>query len=460
MKHFITLSLLLTLSINLWGQDTWVKTFGGKGGEVKGGSIISTSDGDFLIAGTFYCPNGDFKGMDKGGGNDVFVIKLDKSGNQVWKRTFGGSDTDEGYCITATSDDGVLITGGTSSNDGDFKGMYKGGIDVFVIHLDKDGNVLWKKSFGGSDSDMGYSITTASDGSILITGGTSSNDGDFEEMSKSEEDIFVINLDKRGNLVWKKIFGGSKSEYGNSITAGSDGGVLITGGTSSNDGDFAGMILDVSNDEEIEETESTFIVELDKDGNLVWKKCFDGSGIYRGYSMATTSDSGVVISGTTKSEDGDYFMGNDEVSFFVIKLDKDGNELWKEVSGGLHMYSSDIRVTPDDGIVIVGTVAEPIVLVDDNTGNSQGSSVDDIILCKLNSEGEKLWERSFGGKGNREGGASVTTTLDGNIVITGLTDSNDGDFKSMNKGALDVFVMKLDSNGNLKPSGKKKSKKK
>ena len=449
MKHFITLSLLLTLSINLWGQDTWVKTFGGKGGEVKGESIISTSDGGVLITGPFWETKGDFKGMEKGG-TDVFVIKLDKDGEVVWKKVYGGSVNEDHPVIKSTSDDGIVITGETSSNDGDFEGMSKGGEDIFVMKLDKDGEVMWKKSFGGTDDERRPHVCTYPNGDILIMGSTSSNDGDFKGMNKGNGDIFVIKLDKDGEVVWKKVYGGSNPDLAKDVTVYSqDGGILVTGQTMSNDGNFEGLN---------NHGYPIFVMKLDKDGEVVWRKIlFEKVEFYdyeycRRSSVATTSDDGVLFIGWNLS-----VVDEDVVA---IKLDKDGEFVWKKVHGCPDLdEANDVTVTSDDGMLIVGLVSELVELVD-GLGNGEESYESDIKLFKLDKDGDKLWERSFGGKGKKEGGSSITTTPDGHILITGTTDSNDGDFKGMNKGYTDVFVMKLDSNGNLKPSGKKKSKKK
>jgi len=200
MKHLLTLGLLLLLSTtSMLSQETWKKTFGGGWGD-WGNSITTTSDGGILITGETLSCDGDFKGLNKGSEWDVFVIKLDRDGKVLWKKVFGGIDSEWGHSITTTWDGGILITGETLSNDGDFEGMKKGYYDIFVIKLDKDGKVLWKKLFGGSQKDEGHSITTTEDGGILITGGTDSFDGDFEGMSKGPGDIFVIKLDKDGNL--------------------------------------------------------------------------------------------------------------------------------------------------------------------------------------------------------------------------------------------------------------------
>lgn len=230
----------------------------------------------------------------------------------------GGSSEESGESITTTSDGGILITGFTNSNDGDFKGMNKGYQDIFVIKLDKNGEVLWKKTFGGENGELGSSITTTSDGGILVTGYTSSKDGDFKGMDKGVYgDIFVIKLDKDGELDWKRTYGGSKSECGNSLTTTSDGGILITGLTFSYDGDFNGMNKG---------GRDIFVIKLDKTGEVFWKKTFGGENYESGQSMTTTSDGSVLITGGTSSNDGDFKgMNNGGQDIFVMKLDSNGN---------------------------------------------------------------------------------------------------------------------------------------
>ena len=176
-----------------------VKTFGGSG-EDYGNSIIQTSDGGYLFTGRTNSNDGDFSGLNKGG-SDIFVMKLNGSGVIQWNRTFGGSASDNGMSITQTSDGEYVITGGTRSNDGDFSGLYKGGSDIFVMKLNGSGDIQWNRIFGGrSGVELGYSITQTSDGGYVLTGISNSNDGDFSGLNKGGFDIFVIKLNNAGEL--------------------------------------------------------------------------------------------------------------------------------------------------------------------------------------------------------------------------------------------------------------------
>lgn len=167
------------------GNKIWDKTFGGSGFDAAE-SIIQTSDGGYAMA----CLTKS-KGVGK---EEVWVIKLDGTGNKIWDKTFGGSDMDIARSIVATSDGGYAITDFTSS-----KGA--GSYDAWVIKLDGTGNKVWEKTFGGGALDEARSIVAASDGGYAIAGFTSSK-------GAGKEDAWVIKLDGTGHKVWDKTFGG------------------------------------------------------------------------------------------------------------------------------------------------------------------------------------------------------------------------------------------------------------
>jgi len=214
------------------------KTIGGTGDDY-GYSIQQTSDGGYVITGE--------TSSFGAGYSDVFVIKLDSSGNLSWAKTIGGTYSDYGYSIQQTSDGGYVITGETSS-------FGAGYYDVFVIKLDSSGNLSWAKTIGGTSWDYGYSIQQTSDGGYVITGGTYSFGAGYS-------DVFVIKLDSSGNLSWAKTIGGTGWDYGFSIQQTSDGGYVITGRTYS----FGAGYSDV------------FVIKLDSSGNLSWAKTIGGT---------------------------------------------------------------------------------------------------------------------------------------------------------------------------------------
>lgn len=107
----------------------------------------------------------------------VLLFTVDGLGQNTWVKTYGGCNWDNGYSILQTSDSGFVLTGYTYSNDGDFSGMNKGSGDIFVMKLNSSGDLVWKKTYGDSFPEEGFSVITTTDGGYVLTGRTYSNDG-------------------------------------------------------------------------------------------------------------------------------------------------------------------------------------------------------------------------------------------------------------------------------------------
>jgi len=140
------------------GNGTWDKTFGGSGLDWSH-SVRQTSDGGYIIA-----VSTDSYGA---GNDDVWLIRADSSGNVTWDKTFGGSGDDYGHSVQETSDEGYVIAGATGSYGA-------GNDDVWLIKTDSSGNAVWDKTLGGSNSDYGWLIQQTSDGGYIIAGYTDS----------------------------------------------------------------------------------------------------------------------------------------------------------------------------------------------------------------------------------------------------------------------------------------------
>jgi hypothetical protein len=445
----ILLSALIGSNSALYCQDTFVKVFGGTGFE-SGSSVVTTSDGEFILTGDMSSDDGDFEAMHKGK-NDIFVLILEKNGSVRLSKVFGGrgvvqlgqlaSGIDDGRSIRATQDGGFVLAGNTFSNDGDFNGMRRGNGDVFVFKLDKHCKIAWKKVFGGSEEDMVESMTTTLDDGIVLTGYTNSNDVTFGGMNKGRHDIYIIKLDHQGETQWKKVLGGSDEDYGNSIVTTPDGGFVVAGQTWSDDGDFAGLNKGGGD---------IVVIKLDKNGSILWKKVIGGDGMDEASSITVTPDGGYILTGFTLSNDGDFaelHRGARDIT--VVKLDKRGNIKWKVSIGGEgDDEGSCIASTYDGGFVLTGRTSSN----DSDFVNMNHGGVD-IIVVRLDKQGRIVWRKSFGGQG-RDEGHFITAVSDGGFILTGVTESNDGDFKGMNHGRSDIFVIKLDKKGNLQPTEK------
>ena len=222
------------------GTIDWQKCYGGSGIEwVR--SIQQTSDGGYIFAGLTYSNDGDVTGFHssskKIGDPDVWVMKINSTGNIEWQKCLGGSENDEANSIRQTSDGGFIVAGKTRSDDGDVSGNH--GQDAWVVKLNPKGNIEWQKCLGGSWRDEAYSIQQTNDGGFIIAGETMSDDGDVSG-NHGDVDAWVVKLNPKGDIEWQKCLGGSENDVARSIHQMSDGGYIVAGSTSSNDGDVSG----------------------------------------------------------------------------------------------------------------------------------------------------------------------------------------------------------------------------
>jgi len=206
---------VLKLDANGNPQAGWPKTTYGGTSRDAANSVQQTSDGGYILAGETYS---------FGAGNaDVWILKLDAGGNLQtgWPKTYGGIGYDIARSIQQTSDGGYIVAGETSSSGA-------GSADVWVLKIDADGNVQtgWPKTYDGVYRDAANSIQQTSDGGYIVAGETSSSAGDNAE-------LWILKLNARGDILWQKIYGGSKDEIARSIRQTSDGGFIVAGETSS-----------------------------------------------------------------------------------------------------------------------------------------------------------------------------------------------------------------------------------
>ncbi len=361
-------------------------------------------------------------------------------GQTNWKKIIGGTDNDQSVSLTRTTDNGYVITGYTGSKDKDFLDMNKGGYDMFVIKYDSNDKEVWKKNIGGWKNDFGFNVISSDDGGCVITGMTLSNDGDFGGMNKGGEDIFVVKLNSQGKIVWKKLFGGTKNESCNSIYLTKDNGYILTGYTKSTDGDFTGFKWYYDYDD-------VFLMKIDSIGNLMWVKQFGGQGSDVGVSVFQSSNEEFILSGISGSTDGDFIGLNKKLSdVFVFRLDSLGNTIWKKSIGGWgYDQVSQIKHYMNNGFILIGKT-------DSNTDDfrEMNKGGNEMFIIRMDSIGNIIWKKTFGGTKNEES-VSMSYSSNGDILVVGHTSSNDGDFYNMNKlvNSNDIFIIKLDSFGEL-----------
>ncbi|MBK6542526.1 MAG: T9SS type A sorting domain-containing protein [Flavobacteriales bacterium] len=329
---------LWVVKLDATGALIWQKPLGGSLDD-RAYSIEQTSDGGYVAAGYTTSNNGDVTGYH--GGDDMWVVKLDASGTLLWQKALGGSDGDYAQTILRTSDNGYIIAGQTSSNDGDVTGNH-GDRDFWIVKLDSAGTVLWQKTFGGTSYDTASSIAFTSDGGYVAAGLTYSINGDVTG-NQGENDFWIVKFDDVGTLLWQRTLGGSDVDGAGSILQTADGGYIVAGVTSSADGDVTGN----------HGGRDVWVVKLDSTGALSWQRAIGGSGDDSAHGIQLTNDGGYILSGHTTSNDGDVSGNHGNYDTWVMKLDSIGWLEWQKPLGGSdYDVGGGIQQTADGGCVV------------------------------------------------------------------------------------------------------------
>lgn len=295
------------------GNIQWQKCLGG-GGDEEGSSIKQTLDGGYIMTGSTNSNDGDVSGNH--GGGDVWVVKLDNTGNIQWQKCYGGGGDEIPYNLLQLTDGSYIFIGHTGSNDGDVSGNHGGG-DVWIVKLDNTGNIQWQKCYGGTKNDIGYDIKQTPDGGFIFTGTSGSNNGDLTG-NKGYNDLWVVKINNTGAIEWQKNYGGKYSEMGFSIKQTAEGGYIIGGQTESNNGDVSGNHGNLGNGFG---GIDIWVLKINISGDIEWQKCLGGKGDEYSFDILQTNDGGYIIIGIAGYIDGDVTNNYDYADIWVVKLE-------------------------------------------------------------------------------------------------------------------------------------------
>ena len=295
------------------GNEIWNKTYGGSKGDTIY-DILETIDGYILIGETSSFGNG---------GYDAWLIKVDEEGNEIWNKTYGGNDDDAFFDILEIKD-GYLITGGTQSFGTPFG-------NVWLIKVDKEGNEIWNKTYGGKKHEIGYCIKDTTNGYVIAGITSSFGNGGY--------DAWLIKVDKEGNEIWNKTYGGKEEEYATCIDSISDGYIMVGTYISYEKGiydawirkideegkemwnkTYGGYYADAFNCVRAEENGYTivggynlymemgyaWIVKVDREGNIIWNKTVGGRKNDYAWTFVKNEDKYAVIGSTSSFGNGGY----------------------------------------------------------------------------------------------------------------------------------------------------------
>jgi uncharacterized protein YegL len=222
--------------IDLNGNKIREKALGGTSLD-QAFSVIQSSDGGYLLSGITKSNDGDLSPGNYKGKQDMWLVKLNNNFDIEWEKCFGGSDIDFGETVIETSDGCFVVCGATQSKDGDVDGKFVGYVDGWIVRVDRNGKTLWKKTFGGYDYDYIYGLAQRPDGGFVICGFTHSHLGDKYQNS-GVSDLWVARVDKNGDVIWQNCYGDAHKDYSYSIISSADGGIVVAGTISTQEKGF------------------------------------------------------------------------------------------------------------------------------------------------------------------------------------------------------------------------------
>lgn len=365
------------------GDTLWAKTYGGVDDDY-GIEVQPTSDNGYIIVG-YTRPSGN---------EELYLVKTDTNGDTLWTRTYGGPLGEQGYSVQETPDGGYIVAGYTIS-------FGAGGMDLWLLKTDVNGDTLWTKTYGGINNDQGYSVQNTYDGGFIITGWlTSDVTGTY--------DVYLVKTDANGDSIWTQTWGGFQSDFGHYVQQTSDGRYIITGYTES----FGAGGADL------------WLIKTGFYNDTLWTNTYGGRGDDRGYCVQQTSSSGYIIAGNTNSFG---LREADSSDVYLIHTDAGGDTLWTNTYGG----------AGDDQAMSVQEISGGYIIT--GFSNSFGSDDYDVYLINTDDNGDTIWTKTYGGAGN-DRAYSVQHPAEGGYIICGFS-------SSFGLGDDDVYLIRTDSNG-------------
>ncbi|RPH94570.1 T9SS C-terminal target domain-containing protein [candidate division KSB1 bacterium] len=345
----------------------WAHTYGGNSDDYAF-SAQQTADGGYILAG---------KTLSFGAGDaDAYLVKTNSMGDTLWTRAIGGIYHDEAWSVQQTLDGGYIVAVWTDDTSG------AGYADFYLVKTNGSGEPLWTRTYGGSSEDRAVSVQQTTDGGYIAAGYT-------QCFGAGYYDFYLIKTNALGDTLWTRTYGGSEGEFAYSIQQTDDDGFIVAGLTNS----FGAGFNDF------------YLVKTNSSGDTLWTRTYGGTGYEIANSVQQTDDGGYIAAGETK------VTSAARSNIFLAKTNGSGDQLWTRTYG----ENSDDRAwsvqqAEDGGYIVAGMT------------QSFGANWGDFFLGKMNSQGDSLWMRTYGGT-NWDEAYSVQQTADGGYLVAGWSNS-------------------------------------
>ena len=350
-------------------------------------SVQQTADGGYILAG--------YTRSYGAGGNDMYLVKTDSLGDEIWSKTYGGEFNDRFFSVQQIADGGYIVAGYTMPTDANSDG--------YLARTDISGDIIWEQTFGDNNYiENVRSFQQTSDGGYILAGSIRYS-GDV-----NDADMYLVKTDSTGNETWSETYDEGFYETAYSVQQTSDGGYFVIGHT----GSYSTGADDI------------YLVKTDSVGNKIWSKTFGEISFgERAYSMQQTSDGGYIVAGEKL---GVFIPPIHDGQVYLLKIDSDGNEIWDQSLGenDYDEFAYSVQQTADGGYIVAGITYSNY----------------NAYLIKTDSLGNEIWKNNFGGD-SPDRARAVQQTVDGGYIVAGETSSYD-------VGNYDMYLVKTDSMGN------------
>ena len=369
---------LFSLPLSSHGQGFPIlrfQKFYGRGGNDTPTCLEKTLDGNLLLGGNVAENDG------KGGCTNIWIIKVDEFGDQIWEREFGGSGCDELRDMVVTPDSGVIFVGITSSfiehpekGEEDYQG------DFFMGKLNKLGEIEWLKTYGGLDVDQAYGVASARKGEYMVVGATNSSNFDVQtELLMTN--MWAVRVSDFGKKDMAQAYGGNKQDWAFSVAGTNEGEYIFAGFTNSEDLDGTSR----------RSNGDAWVGKIDRYGSLRWQQVF--SGKFEDYFAKVIVDptGRLVCVGNFETEE----QGK---QFWFLKLTGEGKKMYEQIFGGNeNEFATSVDALKLGGYIMTGFSRYY------NLENEYIKGGEDFWLIRLDARGNILWKQTYGGRDNERG---------------------------------------------------------
>lgn len=322
------------------------------------------------------------------GKSDVFLLKIDELGNELLRKNYGSPGMEEGEGVIKLSDNNLLIIGSTESSESEK--------EIWLLKINEDGDQLWSSTFGGPAYDAPFDVIEHNNGELSVLGAsTSYGSGDL--------DVLYIRFSSTGNVLFHKVYGGSKTDGGADIIETSNGDLMMfcyTASQGAGDRDY-------------------YLIKTNQNGDSLWSKTYGGAEYEESQNIQLLDDGGFLLCGHSASFDLMHDM-------YALRLDKDGNVIWEKHYGGTMHDGGQAAIVNSKGNYVL--VARSM---------SFGKGDRNAYVVEVNSvDGSVIQEQIIG----RDGDDRIDDIVEHNSHYYLVGHSNSGGL-----GGNDVYAVKIDN---------------